>query len=271
MTRAKKKKTFIHYFPVYGCISTGLIYVTVGVIALLSFFKVREGGADESSMLALISDYIAGRIFIWIILVGTLCYVFWRFYEAVTDPYGYGRRAPGIAKRIGICFSTIADIMIAYTAVRVLLGTGNIMLNGQPREEQEAVDSLLRELWGNEAIIVIGLLIMVAAITQLLYGVTKEYSERIDMGHFRSGVKIFTHVMAWSGYVARGIIVGIIGFFLVKSGITQDATVVVNTDKAFDFIGDHVGHFAFILVALGTICYGVFMFIHGIAYDPDKD
>lgn len=272
MTDAKKKKkTFIHYFPVYGCISTGLIYVTVGVIALLSFFKVREGGADESSMLALISDYIAGKIFIWIILVGTLCYVIWRFYEAVTDPYGYGRRILGIAKRIGICLSTIADIMIAYTAVRVLLGTGNIMLNGQPKEEQNAVDSLLREPGGSGIIIVVGSLIIVAAATQLLYGITKEYRERIDMEHFRSGSKIFTHIMAWSGYIARGIIVGIIGFFLLKSGITEDATVVVNTDKAFDFVGDHVGHFSFILVALGTICYGIFMSIHGIAYDPGKD
>jgi hypothetical protein len=266
-----KKKTFIHYFPVYGSISTGLIYVTVGVIALLSFFKVREGGADESSMLALISDYIVGKIFIWIILAGTLCYVIWRFYEAVTDPYGYGSRVSGIAKRIGICLSTIADIMIAYTAVRVLLGTGNIMLNGQPREEQQAVDGLLREPWGNETTIVIGLLIMVAAATQLLYGVTKEYSERIDIDHLRSGIKIFTHIMAWAGYVARGIIVGIIGFFLVKSGIIQDASVVVNTDKAFDFIGDHVGHFYFIAVALGTICYGIFMFILGLCYDPDRD
>jgi hypothetical protein len=266
-----KKKTFIHYFPVYGCISTGLIYVTVGVIALLSFFKVREGGADESSMLALIGDYIVGKIFIWIILAGTLCYVIWRFYEAVTDPYKYGTKASGLAKRIGICLSTVADIMIAYTAVRVLLGANYIMLDGQPREEQDAVASMLREPWGNAAVIVIGLLILVAAITQLLYGITKEYSERIDMDHFRKGIRIFTHSMAWLGYIARGIIVGIIGFFLLKAGITEDAKVVVNTDKAFDFIGDHVGHFYFILVALGTICYGIFMFIHGIAYNPDKD
>jgi len=46
---------------------------------------------------------------------------------------------------------------------------------------------------------------------------------------------------------------------------------IVNTNKAFDFIGDHVGHVYFILVAIATICYGVFMFAQGIAYDTDKD
>lgn len=35
--------------------------------------------------------------------------------------------------------------------------------------------------------------------------------------------------------------------------------------------GDHVGHVYFILVAIGTICYGIFMLAHGMAYDAEKD
>lgn len=271
MTATEKKKSFIHLFPVYGCISTGLIYVAIGLIALLSFFKVRDGGADESSMLALINDYVVGKIFIWIVLTGALCFVIWRFYEAFTDPYRYGRKVSGLVKRTGICLSTIADIMIAYTAIRVLLAKNNIMLNGQPREEQQTVDSLLHQPWGNEIVVAIGVLIIITAATQFLYVITRGYKERIDMDHFRPGFKIVTHIMAWSGYIARGIILGIIGYFLVRSGTTENATEVVNTDKAFDFIGDRVGHLYFILVAIGTICYGIFMVILGTAYDIDKD
>ena len=268
---AQRRKSFIHYLPVYGCISTGLIYAAIGVIALLSFFKVRNGGADEGSMLALINDYIVGKIFIWVVLTGTLCYIIWRFYEAVTDPYGYGKKTAGIAKRAGICLSTVADMMIVNTAIRVLLKTAHIMLNGQPKEEQDKVASLLRESWGNEVIIVMGLLVIATAVMQLLYGVTKGYKERINIDRFSRSVQVFTHGLAWIGYIARGVILGIIGFFLAKAGFIQNANVVVNTDKACDFIGDHVGHLYFILVALGTICYGVFMFILGVAYDTDRD
>ena len=53
--------------------------------------------------------------------------------------------------------------------------------------------------------------------------------------------------------------------------MVEKARYVVNTDKAFDFIGDHVGHVYFILVAIATICYGLFMFAQGITYDTDKD
>jgi hypothetical protein len=268
---AGKRKKIIQYFPVYGCISTGFIYAAIGVIAILSFLKVRHGGADEGSMLAIINDYIAGKIFIWIILLGTACYVVWRFYEAITDPYQYGSKISGILKRITICLSTIADIMITYTAIRVLLGTGNIMLDGQPKGEQETIASLLTERWGNEVVILIGALVVVTAVTQLVYGVSGGYKERIDINHFSKRRKLVTHILAWAGYIARGIILGIIGFFLLKSGVEQNAKVVVNTDKAFDFIGDNVGHVYFILVAAGTICYGAFMFILGIAYNPRKN
>jgi hypothetical protein len=64
---------------------------------------------------------------------------------------------------------------------------------------------------------------------------------------------------------------GIIGFFLIKAAITKDAQHIVNTDKAFDFLGDDVSHFSFIAVAIATICYGIFMFAFGSFYDTDKD
>lgn len=266
-----QRKQLIHYFPVYGSISTALIYLSVGVIALLSFFKIRDGGADESSLLAIINDYLLGKFFIVIILAGLLCFVIWRFYEAINDPYGYGRSFSGFAKRIGICVSTLVDVMIAMTAVRVLLGRNHIMLNGQPREEQEMVASLLSNPWGSMLVIAFGSIVLIVSVSQFWYGITKGYKERIDLEHFSKPIQTVTHGLAWFGYFARGVILSIIGVFLIKSGTTNDASVVVNTDKAFDFIGDHVGHFYFIAIAIGTICYGMFMVMMAIAYDIDKD
>ena len=43
----RKTKEWLRYLPRFGCICTGIIYGSVGVLALLSFFKVRHGGADE--------------------------------------------------------------------------------------------------------------------------------------------------------------------------------------------------------------------------------
>jgi hypothetical protein len=106
---------------------------------------------------------------------------------------------------------------------------------------------------------------------QFLYGVTQGYKERTDIDHLSQSIKIAVHWLAWIGFSARGFILGITGFFFVKAGVLKDAHYVVNTDKAFDFIGDDVGHVFFILTAIGTIAYGLFMVLMGIVYDHDKD
>jgi hypothetical protein len=264
-----EKKFFVRYLPMYGCISTGIIYLGIGIIAILSFLKIKQGGADESSMMEFLDDYLLGKIGIWIILLGSVCYIIWRIYETVNDPYDYGKEWKGLGIRSGIALSTIADAFIVFSAIQVLLGTGNIQEDGDPEEQRQLVAGILQENWGEWVIISIGIIISFTAIIQFIYGITQGYKERLDIAHFSQWKKKIVHVLAWAGYFARGIILGIIGFFFIKAGILEDAEWVVNTDKAFDFIGDQVGHFYFILVALGTILYGIFMFVLGITYDTD--
>jgi hypothetical protein len=131
--------------------------------------------------------------------------------------------------------------------------------------------SLLEQQWGTFLLVATGVITCLTAVVQFFYGITKGYKERLEIAHFSNGMKRVTHLLAGIGYFARGVIVGIIGFFFIKSGILRSSEHIVNTDKAFDYIGDNVGHLYFIATALGTICYGVFMFIQGFSYDADKD
>jgi hypothetical protein len=270
MQSKNRRKILIHYLPIYGCISTGIIYGAIGVIAILSFLKLKNGGADESSFLMFLNDFIVGKIVIWIILLGTLSYISWRVYETLTDPYGYGTETKGVARRTGIALSTIADGLIAYSAILALYGARNVQPEDQLEVQRQMVNTMLQN-WGKWLVISIGCIICATAIIQFWYGVTRGYKERLDVDHVSLRMKGLIHFFAWVGYLARGIILGIIGFFFIKAGSLDNAQYVVNTDKAFDFIGDHVGHVYFILVAVGTICYGLFMFALGATYDADKD
>jgi hypothetical protein len=243
----------------------------IGITAILSFLKLKEGGADESSLLALLNNHIAGKLFFWVILLGTVSYIVWRLYEAVTDPYDYGKRPEGMVKRIGIGLSTAADILIVYSAITILFGTSNVSVNGQPEEQRMVVSNILQQKSGGVVVTALGIVVIITAIVQFVYGISRGYKERLNIAHFSAPLKRLIHFLAWTGYFARGIIIGITGFFLTKSGILADARYVVNTDKAFDFIGDYVGHVPFIAVAVGTICYSLFMFSLGITYDADRD
>lgn len=264
-----KKKSFIHFLPEFGCMATGVLYGGIGVIALLSFFRVRDGGADESSMLLVLNDLLVGKILIILILLGTTCYVAWRMYEVVADPYHYGRSWKGLARRAGIALSTVADALVVSSCVRVLLGTNEIQTNGQPVEERAMTEALLDA--GNDWVVIsLGVVILATAMIQLVYGFTKGYKERVDEHGFNAITKNIFHVLGFYGYGARGLILGIIGYFFLAAGIEHEAEIVVNTDKAFDFIGDNLGHLLFIVTAVGTIAFGSFMVALGVTYKAAK-
>src|SRR5690606_28780249 len=138
----------VHSLPVFGCSSTELIYLGKGLNALLSLFKSKTGGADESSMLEFLNKFIIGQIIEWRNLVGTLSDIVWRIFESLKDPYEYGNEIKGISKRTVIALSTVADAFIAFSAIQVLLGTGNIQEDGQPQEQREIISGLLQEDMG---------------------------------------------------------------------------------------------------------------------------
>ncbi len=271
MQEGKKKNVIIHYLPVLGCISTGIIYAAIGIIAILSFLRLKNAGADESSLLAFLNQYVLGKILVWIIMLGTVSYIIWRIYETITDPYEYGKNWKGLAKRTGIALSTIADALIVYAAVRYLTGMGNIQENEQLTEQRHTVQNILQESWGPMLIIVMGVVVAITAFVQFFYGITRGYRERLEVEEFSPKMKKLIHILGITGYFSRGVILGIIAYFYINAGILKDAQQIVDTDKAFDFIGDNIGHLYFILVAAGTICYGLFMFALGKSYDIDSD
>lgn len=270
MIKRKQKKSFAHYLAMWGSICTGIVYTGIGVIAVLSFLKLKRGGADESSLLVYLHTFFVGRVFVWLILSGMIGYILWRVYETIKDPYEYGSDAKGIARRIVIAMTSLADALIAYSAMQVLFGTSASEKTGQPTAERNLARSILEADGGVAILISAGAILLLVGLTQMGYVINRTYRERLDIRNLKRWKQSTIHVFAWAGHFARGIIVGIIGFSLIKAGLSEQEQYVVNTDKAFDFIGDHLGAVCFLVVAVGTICYGLFMFVLGVYYDSDK-
>lgn len=212
-----------------------------------------------------------GKVILIVIMAGALCYIIWRIYEAFADPYGYGNKMKGLSIRTGIALSSIADAFIVYAAINYLLGIGNIEENEQLNEQRRMVQNLLLEKSGQLITVSIGVVIAITALVQLVYGITKGYRERLEVEKFTPSMRKLVHFLGITGYISRGVIIGIVAFFYIKAGILNDAQTIVNTDKAFDFVGDNIGHIYFIILAVGTVCYGIFMFALGVSYDIDKD
>ena len=180
---SKREKAFVYYLALWGCISTGIVYSAIGIIAILSFLKLKQGGADEASLFAYLDQYLAGKILVWIIMLGMVSYIIWRIIETIRDPYGYGRQLKGIIKRTVTALSGLADVFIAHSTVMVLLGKGGMVKTGQPTAQREMADNMLQESWGQPILLAIGIITAITAVVQLGYVISKTYMERLNIDH----------------------------------------------------------------------------------------
>ena len=270
MKSKESPPVFYRQLARFGCIATGIVYGVLGLFALLSLLRLKQGGADESSLLKFFEDVQFGKIVIGIIMLGMIAYIMWRFYEAINDPYKYGRNWKGILIRLLTAFSALSDGLIAWPAIESLAGINPASKDGNPEAQRQSFDQLMQQPIGVWVVSIAGCITLVTAFVQFIYVFKEAYEERIDFQKLQPFKRKIIHLLGYAGHIARGIILGIIGFFLLKAAFTKNGQHVVNTDKAFDFIGDEIGKMAFAVVAVGTICYGFFMMAMGYYYDFRK-
>jgi hypothetical protein len=264
------KRKLLKALTLIGCFSTGIIYGSIGVIAILSFFKLKNGGADENSFFVLLDGFVLGRVLNWVLIFGAGCFIVWRFYEAFADPHKVGNDTKAILLRVGGAFSSGADAFIAFSVLQATFSGEKAPISGEPTQQRTMVAGLLETGWGRVVIMVVACVVLLTALVLVFYGLSKRFTEAIRATDFSKRWTYVVHGIAYLGYLSRGVILGVIGFFFLKAAIKRNSIYVVNTDKAFDFIGDNIGGVALLFIALGTICYGLYLFVLGLHYDVDE-
>lgn len=262
-------KPYVHKLAVYGSYSIALVYFLVGLMALLSFMGFGENGADEERIIDILLDVPLGEVLIALIILGLLGYSTWRVFEAFTDPYNFGKSFKGIVERTGIGLSAAGYLIIAFAAVQILIEGGG---NGE-QDQQQTVAQVMGFPTGAWLVGIAGAITAFAGLVQYKYVYGGDYNKRLKWEQMPKWLHTTTHGLAWAGYVARGIILMVLGYFLIHAAIDRNPREVGDTDSAFDFMGDFgtPGHILFIAVALGTMGYGVFMVIHGYYYSFEGD
>jgi sulfur carrier protein ThiS len=149
-------------------------------------------------------------------------------------------------------------------------GDGNSTSGGQEGSEQSQqllVAQVLAWPAGVWLVGAAGVVLVVVGVLQFVLLFRRGYTTEIDLEGRSPGLQRAIHALAWYGYTARGVILGVLGYFLLRSAWTHDPSQAGDTDTAFDFIGGGViGDSAFFVVAVGTIAYGLFMYANAKHY-----
>ena len=246
--------------------SIGTVYVLIGVWAILALLRVADPAADEQRILHRILHLPFGEVFIAAIAAGTTGYILWLIFEAVFDPYKFGNTLKGAVERIGIGLSSFAYGLIVSAAVRVLLGDGAT----SERRQQHLVATVLHWPAGRWLIAAAGLVVAFTGLYQLKYVYDGDHERRLDMERHGKAARRAVNVLGWAGYGARCAILLVIAGFLIHAAYSFNPRQVGDTDAAFNVLGlggGMAGDVLFSAVALGTIAYGVVMYVNAVYFD----
>ena len=107
-----------------GLAAQGASYALVGVLALR--LATGEGGKATSrgGALATLADESFGKAVLVLLVLGFAAYAIWRFVQAFFDKEHEGTGAKGLAKRAGYLGRGAVYAALAFTAIKLLLGSG---------------------------------------------------------------------------------------------------------------------------------------------------
>lgn len=263
-----KAGEWVNTYARIGIAAKGVVYVLVGVLAALTVVGSGSNGSNGGKQGALqaVLEQPYGKFLLGAVIIGLLGYVVWRMIMAFADPDGNGTDTKGITKRSGFFISGLIYLFFAFSGVRLLFpGLGGGGSGGSGGDSgggrQLLVAKVLEQPFGQWLVAIGAALVIGKGIFQLYKAYTGKFKSSIkEDGMSRKERTTFMRT-GRIGYMARGIVMGILGYFLIQAALQSDASEAQGTEGAFDFLSFTGGPYLMAAVALGLACYGLFMFV----------
>lgn len=241
----------------WGLVSKGILYALVGLIAVDVSVAGGERIRDRGGALTALADTWPGKLLVGAVAVGLLGYSLWRFAEVLLGRTLEGGEQLGVLKRLGVLARGVWYLGLLGVAASALAGAD------EPANREDRFTARVLEFpAGRWLVAAVGLGILGAGVFNLWRGVTGRFKRRLKlrkMGELEE--RAFT-VIGVVGHLARALVFGLMGLFLVRAAWQYDAKETIGLDGALaKVLRQDYGDTLLGLVAGGLLAYGLYCFV----------
>jgi hypothetical protein len=214
---------------------------------------------DNKGALTRIVEAPFGKFLLIAMAVGIAGYALWRLLQALLDTDGEGTDAEGIAKRVGYAGSAVIYTGLALSAVQ-LLRTGSAGESGS-QSAQGWTAQLMAKPFGQWLVAVVGLLVIGIGGYQIYKGYKAKFREDLELGEIGATGETWVTRLGRIGHIARGLVFGLIGVFLIVAALQANPGEARGIDGALATLAQQsFGPWLLGAVAIGFVAYGLYMF-----------
>jgi len=243
-----------------GFAARGAVYLLVGWPALRA--AVGLGAAtDKQGALEAIAQQPEGAILLGVVAGGLFAYTAWSLIRAVFDPEPRGHKAVAVVTRIGYAVAGLSYGGLALEALHLALGLGTAGQNSDA-STQDWTGRVLNAPFGPPLVAIVGTIMLVVAAIEFIGAYTAKFGQDLSLEGLGPEARRWVIRVGRMGLVARGVIFGLIGIFLIQASRHNDAGEAVGLGGALQNLTQQPhGDLLLSVVAAGLFMYGLFSFI----------
>lgn len=247
-----------------GFFTKGVVYFLLGTLTFLAAFNQGGDISSTDGVVKYLLTLPMGQVLGAVVGLGLLAYTLWRFYQALFLPGSYiaDETVKSGFKRFRFFYSGVFYGAIAYSFLEPLLdvfSSGNGNKSDEGFEEKAALWELLSTDWGKIVLWLLAAVVAGQALWQFKIARDGKFMKKIDNNPDIKHEYEFIRRSGKIGYIARGIVFGIISFFLVKVILQHNANIYKGTEGALQYLlSFSYGSYLLGATALGLIGYGIF-------------
>jgi hypothetical protein len=235
-----------------GFIARGIVYAIIGLLAL--DVAIGHGGkiTNQQGALRSIEQQPFGHVLLSLVAAGLGAYAVWRLLRAAL---GHGPEGAdhGI-ERLGAVGSGIAYAALCAIAVHLLTGSSNKSGN-----TQQTAGGVFGWPAGRWIVGAAGLVMIGVGIYQLIRGIGRKFLDDSKTERMSPVIRKWFTPCGVVGHVARAIVFGLVGIFLLKAAVDYKANEAIGLDGALaKLYHQSYGPGLLGLVAAGLIVFGLF-------------
>ncbi len=242
-----------HVAGLVGLAARGVLYVLLALLALELLTRGGGRNADTRGVLHQLAHHDGGPILLALLAVGFAGFAAWHAYLAlVSDRHRHDRaRQLGDAAR-AVVYGVLCALAVSFLTTAKRSGNSD-------RTDKTWTARVLDWPAGRVIVGAIGVALVAGAVYLVWRAVSGDRQDEPAVLDAAPREKPMLRTLGRIGNLARGVIVGLIGVFLLDAAIEYDPNKTVGLDGALKRILDQsYGDVVVALVALGFAAFGVY-------------
>ena len=240
-----------------GLVAKGVLYAVIAILALQVALGGREESPDKGGALRTIAEQPFGKGLLILLAIGLAGYAAWRLAQAILDRDQEGEGPKGLAKRAGNLAKAAWYGTLCALTVSTLVGNGS----GDGNEQQTTAGVFDRP-GGRYLVYAAGLAFLGAAAFNGYRAVTCKFNKKLKQGEMGDAEETAATGVGILGHLARLVVFGLIGLFLVRAAWQFDPKEARGLDGALLEVAQApYGGLLLGAVAAGLFAYALYCFV----------